>query len=320
MSIDPGTLYVLQLVPPAIIALSPDGSGQRVILQDPGITPDGILVDARQERLIWTNMGSHDGMDFTRHDGTIECMRPDGSDRTLLVGPGLAGTPKQIQMDPETGRLYWCDREGMRVMRCDRDGGNVTVLVRNGTYPEDTHDLMRWCVGIAIDTVNRHLYWTQKGPDSAGRGRIFRIPLDLRQGQDPSARDDIVVLRDHLPEPIDLAIDHQNGMLYWTDRGHLEQGNSLNRARITGQGLVDAELLATGLQDGIGLALDLPRQRVFLADLGGNIWLHDLTQPPLTPLKRLATLGPLTGIEYVASGTHGGGGAARHDKDRERAG
>ena len=33
---------------------------------------------------------------------------------------------KQITFDAATGRLYWCDREGMRVMSCRPDGSDLT--------------------------------------------------------------------------------------------------------------------------------------------------------------------------------------------------
>ncbi len=299
MAENSGTLYVLQLIPPAIIALDPDGGHQRIVIDDFENTPDGLQIDADEAVLIWTNMGSHDGLDFKKHDGTIERINLDGTKHETLVHAGYAGTPKQIQLDRRNGHLYWCDREGMRVLRSDLNGDNVTVLVQNGKYPDDSHDIIRWCVGIAIDVDHNHLYWSQKGPDSAGKGRIFRASLDLPKGQEPSSRNDIITLIDHLPEPIDLAIDHENGFLYWTDRGHLEGGNSLNRARLTKNGLSGHEILASGLQDGIGLSLDLANNRVFIADLGGNVWVHDLAKPKLSPLTLLAKLGPLTGIEYA---------------------
>lgn len=298
MNQDSGALYVLQIVPPAILVLDTDGNLQRVLIDNFENTPDGLQIDTNKRRLIWTNMGSHDGLDFTKQDGTIESIDLDGSNRQTLVKSGLAGTPKQLQLDSENGYLYWCDREGMRVLRCDLNGDDVTVLIQTGEYPHDSHDVARWCVGIAIDTNNQHIYWSQKGPDSGGKGRIFRAGLSLPQNQSPSTRNDIKILMDHLPEPIDLAIDHQKGFLYWTDRGHGEGGNSLNRARITSDTLEEHEILATGLKEAIGLSLDTLNDRIFIADLGGNIWIYDLKKSHSPALSLLTTLGPLTGIEY----------------------
>src|SRR5258708_37756151 len=120
----------------------------------------------------------------------------------------------------------------MRVMRSILAVYNVSVLVRNGVFPVDSRDFMRHCVGIAVDPVNRYIYWTQKGPPDAGKGRIFRAGIEIPAHQQPENRTDIELLIDHLPEPIDLELDTKHNLLYWTDRGNLAGGNSLNRARI----------------------------------------------------------------------------------------
>ena len=73
-------------------------------------------------------------------------------------------------------------------------------------------------------------YWTQKGPDNAGQGRIFRANLEIPKGQTPADRKDIEVLYEDLPEPIDLDLDLANRMMYWTDRGDPPRGNTVNRA------------------------------------------------------------------------------------------
>jgi hypothetical protein len=153
-----GTLYVLQARPPAIIALSPDGSHE-VIIANLTRTPDGIKVDAESQMVYWTNMGTGihlvDGDPASGavppNDGTIECARLDGSGHRVLVSSGKAGTPKELVLDKEGGHLYWCDREGMRVMRARLDGSEVTELVRTGSFPEDTNDATRHCVGIVLD-------------------------------------------------------------------------------------------------------------------------------------------------------------------------
>jgi hypothetical protein len=175
---------------------------------------------------------------------------------------------------------------------------NVTVLVRNGVFPADSRDVMRHCVGIAIDPVNRYIYWTQKGPPDAGKGRIFRAGLELPADQQPENRTDIELLIDHLPEPIDLELDSKNNLLYWTDRGNLDGGNSLNRAPIGARELENHEVLATGLNEGIGLAIDHANQRAFTTELGGEVRVAPLH--PNTQFTTIAKLGILTGIAYVA--------------------
>ncbi|MFY9337876.1 MAG: hypothetical protein WAO90_17995 [Mycobacterium sp.] len=111
-------------------------------------------------------------------------------------------------------------------------------------------------MGVAIDMVNRQIYWTQKGPRNGGQGAIYRAGLDLPPGADASNRSDIETLLTGLPEPIDLALDPGNATLYWTDRGDGPDGNTLNRARVGPGGLSGREIVARGLDEGIGLALD----------------------------------------------------------------
>jgi hypothetical protein len=242
-------------------------------------------------------IGPREG-EFFQADGSVECIGLDGTNRRLLVGHGLTVTPKQMAADFGAGLLYWCDREGMRVMRSNLDGSNVTVLVRNGVFPADSEDVMRHCVGIAVDPVNRYFYWTQKGPPDGGKGRIFRAGLEITPGQQPENRTDIELLIDHLPEPIDLELDIENNLLYWTDRGNLDGGNSLNRARIGAKQLDSHEVLATGLQEGIGLAIDHANQRAFTTELGGEVRMAPLNDK--AQFSTIAKLGVLTGIAYVA--------------------
>ena len=48
-------------------------------------------------------------------------MRSDlnGKHMITIVPPGGPFTPKQLQMEKESGKLYWSDREGMRVMQAN---------------------------------------------------------------------------------------------------------------------------------------------------------------------------------------------------------
>lgn len=292
-----GTLFVLRKTPPAILTLRSDGSGLRTVVEGFEGEPDGVQVDSASGTLFWTNMG----VDFTAADGAIYRADLDGGNVELLVGHGAVVTPKQLQHDPVGGHLYWCDREGMRAMRSNEDGSDVTVLVRRGRYPEDAADEGRHCVGIALDVENRRIYWTQKGPKNGGQGAIYRAALDLPREADPDHREDVEVLLTGLPEPIDLALDPGNALLYWTDRGDGPDGNTLNRARVGSYGLTGREVIARGLAEGIGVALDLAGQRAFVTDLGGTV--HVCTLQPGSVFTPIARPGPMTGIAYVPDAT-----------------
>ena len=109
-----GRLFVLELSGGRIHSMNPDGSDRKVIVTDCHL-PDGIVVDAEAGHIYWTNMGSSP----SANDGSIERADIDGKNRRVIVPRGGTFTPKQIQLDKKNGKLYWCDREGMRVMRVE---------------------------------------------------------------------------------------------------------------------------------------------------------------------------------------------------------
>src|ERR1700675_3554892 len=158
-------LFVLELNAGRIHTMNTDGSDRKTIMSDCHL-PDGIVVDAEAGHIYWTNMGVPN-----LNDGSIERADIDGKNRRYIVPEGGTFTPKQLHLDKENGKLYWCDREGMRVMRANLDGSNIETLV--DTSEGDArpgHDLRKWCVGIAVDVERGHFYWTQKGPDKGNQG------------------------------------------------------------------------------------------------------------------------------------------------------
>jgi sugar lactone lactonase YvrE len=150
-----GRLFLLELSGGRIHAMNPDGSERKVIVSDCRL-PDGIAIDVEAGHIYWTNMGSTPSV----NDGSIERADIDGKNRKIIVPQGATYTPKQIQLDKENGKLYWCDREGMRVMRCNLDGSSLETLVETGRGDTDRHDQTKWCVGVTIDPERRKIYWT----------------------------------------------------------------------------------------------------------------------------------------------------------------
>ena len=274
-----------------LFSTNPDGSGKTIIVTGCPV-PDGVAVDVEAGHIYWTNMGVP-----SKNDGSIERVDLDGNNRTTIVPSGGTYTPKQLHLDAVGRKLYWGDREGMRVMRCDLDGSNVETLVQTGEGDEDRRDETNWCVGVAVDHVGGHLYWTQKGPGDAGRGKILRAGIDLPAGESARSRADIEVVFKDLPEPIDLEIEHTTRTLYWTDRGDPPDGNTVNRAELDTIGLSEPQIVMTHLMEGIGIALDPANNRMFVTDLGGNIWTGGLDGTGNRPVRALQ--GNLTGIAYA---------------------
>jgi DNA-binding beta-propeller fold protein YncE len=290
-----GRLFFLDLAAGRVLSANPDGTGLTTLVEEGRKLPDGLAIDIAAGHLYWTNMGNP-----KVNDGSILRSDLDGLNMTTIVPPGGTFTPKQLQIEKSTGKLYWCDREGMRVMRSNLDGSSIETLVDTSRGdPRPVADPTKWCVGIAVDIEKGKFYWTQKGGDNAGQGSVLRASVTMPQGQTAANRRDIELLYDGLPEPIDLDIDPGARTLYWTDRGDPPRGNTVNRAPLdVSAGKRGApEIVFDHLMEGIGLALDPKGGRMFVTDLGGSIYSANLDGTNRQTLQ--IALGNLSGIAYV---------------------
>jgi sugar lactone lactonase YvrE len=118
-----GRLYFLEASGGRIHSANADGSDRKVIVSGARV-PDGVVVDVEAGHIYWTNMGVP-----SKNDGSIERADLDGQNRVTIIGEGETFTPKQLHLEKKSGKLYWCDREGMRVMRANLDGSNIETLV-----------------------------------------------------------------------------------------------------------------------------------------------------------------------------------------------
>jgi DNA-binding beta-propeller fold protein YncE len=295
-----GRVFFLDASAGRILSANADGTDRKVILDGCRI-PDGIVVDPEAAHIYWTNMGVPN-----RNDGSIERADLDGQNRVAIIDEGETFTPKQLHLEKKSGKLYWCDREGMRVMRSNLDGSNIETLVDPSSGDaRPGADQTKWCVGITVDPDRGQIYWTQKGPDDAEKGRLFRAKIDIPKGETAANRTDIEVLFDGLPEPIDLELDLKNRFIYWTDRGDPPRGNTVARASLDADFKTrpTPEILLTHLMEAIGIALDFKGDRMFLTDLAGTVYSARLDGSEKKPL--LAAQGNLTGIAYAEIKTKG---------------
>lgn len=273
-----------------IISTTTQGSATKDVVSNISTLPDGIAIDHSLQHMYVTHMGSA----LSTNSGFIMRYNLDGSDPKTVIRTGSIGvwTPKQITFVEHQGTkwIYWCDREGMKVMRACVDALPATaeVLLSTGN-PADGDDKMKWCVGIAVDGARNTVYWSQKGASKGSSGRIFRANIsDVEASKE--------VLFDQLPEPIDLEFDEHYNVLYWTDRGDPPRGNSLNRAYV-GEKRGQVEILATRFHEAIGLALDRAERKAYVSDLAGGVYEVDLQSRKKKVL--FPELGDLTGIALV---------------------
>src|SRR5678815_272236 len=68
-----------------------------------------------------------------------------------------------------SGRLYFLDIRGGRVVSAAPDGSDVNVLISGRTGIPD---------GIVVDTEGGHIYWTVMGRAAADDGMIERVDVD----------------------------------------------------------------------------------------------------------------------------------------------
>jgi hypothetical protein len=292
----PGRLVAFYLdVGGSVMATDVVNPRARTIVEDAGQGPDGIALDMEEGHIYWTGMGNP-----SADDGFVMRSNLDGSNVMTVIPAGGTYTPKQLRIVKENGKLYWSDREGMRVQRSNMNGSMIETLVTTGTSAADRMDNSRWCVGIAIDVEGGWVYWSQKGSDNGMVGSLRRAHLQMPQGQNSTNRTDIEVLYSGLPEPIDIDLDLENDLIYWTDRGD----DTINRGPIeipsgsTAANRTDRQILVRGVREAIGVTLDLLRGKLyFTGGTGGRVGMANLDGTGAMDL--VTGSAGLTGIQVV---------------------
>ncbi len=289
----PLTLFYLDVTDDQVMSFDPEDSRPRLLVEGAGRGPDGIAVDPESKQLYWTNMGVP-----AENDGFILRSDFDGSNLTTIVEAGNTYTPKQIKLDPITRRLYWGDREGMRVMSANLDGSDLQTLVSVAQGARARTDRANHVVGVSVDARSGFVYWIQKGPPNAGKGSIRRAGLAIPEGESHLDRTDIEIMYAGLPEPIDLDVDSDTGMMYWTDRGD----GTINRAPVevpageTPGTRRDRHVLVRNVDVAIGIWLDAGAGHVYYTgnDVVGRVDLDGAN--PTTLVTRAGVLTGITGF------------------------
>lgn len=155
----------------------------------------------------------------------------------LTVAPVEAATA-------DSSRIYWLDlRSNGVVMTAGADGANPKALVTGQGL--DGPD------GVAVDAPHGKIYWTNMN-EGTDQGSLQRADLD-------GSHVEYVIRPGGAHTPKQLQIDPVHGRLYWCNR----DGFTLARSRLDG---TEPEILITGLQNPVGMALDVDKGLFYFSD------------------------------------------------------
>jgi DNA-binding beta-propeller fold protein YncE len=258
-------LFWVDLVGNRVYRANADGTQRQVIASAQAIaSPDGVTVDLDNGFVYWTNMGTLIG---GGNIGTLQRMKLGAETVETVVPIGTTNTPKQIAIDNEAGKLYWCDREGAKVWRAALDGSAPEVLVSG-------HGVIQ-LVGMGLDLPKRQFYFS----DRMAR-KIYRANFDVPDGQTAENRDDVETLFSFAGAsmPLDLDLDLEQRKIYWSDRvrGTIMRSNMDMPSGATADTRADVETLVDNLLEPIGVSLDRVQKQLYFTQLGGEVSRVDL--------------------------------------------
>jgi DNA-binding beta-propeller fold protein YncE len=164
---------------------------------------------------------------------------------------GISGAAS-VATDPVTRTIFY--KRDSAIVRADSDGANPVDLVANGGYPS----------GLAVDSTNRKLYWS----DFNGK-QVMRAELD---GSNPTQ------ILSSIDSPSGIALDVPNGKVYVITYNNTK----LVRFNLDG---TNQETLASNLGgQGVGLAVDSSGGKVYYSTRGNSIYVTNLDGSNATTL------------------------------------
>jgi 3-hydroxyacyl-CoA dehydrogenase/DNA-binding beta-propeller fold protein YncE len=200
--------------------------------------------------------------------GRIESVNPDGSARQVIL-EGLNRMPDGIEVDVEAGHIYWTNmgnpsKNDGSIERVDLDGANRKTIVPEGATFTPKQ--------LKLDKQAGKIYWS----DREGM-RVMRANFDGSQIETlvDTSEGDARPGRDAAKWCVGIAVDHDGGKVYWTQKG----GDNASEGRIFRANLeipkeknsanrTDIELFFGHLPEPIDLDLDLNNRTIYWTDRG----------------------------------------------------
>lgn len=190
----------------------PHNGGKIELPHEALVDPYGLALDPGKAKIYWGN-------DLL---GTIQSANLDGSDAKDILYIGIK-IPLNFDIEIGGDKIYWSnvDRKAKsgKIQRANLDGSNLEDIVTGLRGPH----------GIALDLINRKLYWTADG------NRIQRANLDGSQIEDSITG---------LGNIDKLTLDPVAGKIYWVGYAPDTGIGKIQRANLDGSRIKD---IITGL-------------------------------------------------------------------------
>ncbi len=229
-----------------------DGSN-RTSLVKTGHHPRGLIIDAKNGFMYWTNGGQAESKAL---DGSIQRCQMNNCSNTVktIVEEGKTAEPIQLTLDKVNGYIYWSDRARDLVQRSKLDGSNVeTVLAL-----KDENKSMIQPTGCEIDEESGILYWAEKSTNRIGRVELANLKLPYTP-----KKSDYIVTED-LNGPVTIKIDKGQHKIFIADR----YSNRISWVSLDGG--IPHEIVNTKFTQPVGLAIDHKAGKIFFSELMGN--------------------------------------------------
>ena len=230
-------------------------------------SPDGVVVDPIGKKVYWTNMNFLLGSTLGKEKGSVARANLDGTEAELIVDPSSGLTcPKQIILDQVNKKLYWGDREGIKVWRSNLDGSALEILVDWSDEDDSEHQI----VGVEYNHQTSTLYWSDRRS-----GKIyFTKNFDGKIKKSEVEKYDVLV--QGLDAPLDLKLDLPTNRLFFVERGNYfdRRCNTCGSVRVTsinGHFNKEETKLLLGGVEPIGIDYDQQTAMVYYSDFNGSI-------------------------------------------------
>ncbi|MCB0580521.1 MAG: DUF5050 domain-containing protein [Phaeodactylibacter sp.] len=240
IAVDPGaeTVYWTEDFTPEVMSRAGyDGQGREVLLFYQITRPTKIFIDTASNEVYLLNdfyvfLPNHDPL-----SAIVRAELYDDNFEVLLQYPALE-TPLDFAVDVANGKIYWTDEGPNEVRRANLDGSNVETLAS----PASWHGRVNI---LELDVQAGKLYWDDPFGDKLYKMNLDGTGLEEAASLEGLGLSDMVlgteegelywasgtglIQRANLPDgevqtlytttriPNGLAIDFQNGRMYWAE-------------------------------------------------------------------------------------------------------